>query len=269
MRTTTLSSPANPLVKELRALAQKKVRQQRGEFLVEGIQPVLQAVKSGAPVRLLVVAPDLLTSALALEMLRGQEHAGMRIVHVTRAVFESFAERENPSGLAAVVKMTPRGLDTLRVDADALFVALFQISNPGNLGSIVRTADAVNARGVILFGAATDPYAPTAVKASRGAVFTVPLVQVEKVQDFLDWGTMHGVRIITTSDRADQDLWHADLRLPCALLFGNEGEGLPENVVRAGSAVRIPMKGQVDSLNLAVAASVLMYEVERRRTSNQ
>ncbi len=267
MSDVTIVSGSNPLVKELRALTQKKIRQRRGEFLVEGIQPVLQAVQSGAPVRMLVVAPDLLTSALAREMLRAQERAGTRIAQVTRAVFESFAERENPSGLAAIVKITHRGLDALRVDADALFVALFQIGNPGNLGSILRTADAVNVRGVILIGAATDPYAPAAVKASRGALFTVPLVQMEDAQEFLDWGAMQGVRIVTTSDQAAQDLWRADLRLPCALLFGNEGEGLPEDVLRAGSAVRLPMQGQVDSLNLAVAASVLMYEVERRKSS--
>ncbi|MBI4670278.1 MAG: RNA methyltransferase [Chloroflexi bacterium] len=269
MKTTILSSPSNPLVKELRALAQKKNRQARGEFLVEGIQPVLQAAQSGAPVTLLVVAPDLLTSAAARAMLRAQERAGTRIVNVSRAVLESFAEREHPSGLAAVVKMTARTLDSLRVDADAVFVALWQVSNPGNLGSILRTADAVNARGVVVIGAATDPYAPAAVKASRGALFTAPLVRVEKVQDFLDWGTMQGVRMVAASDQAAQDLWHADLRPPCALVFGNEGEGLPDDVLHAANAVRIPMSGQVDSLNLAVAASVLLYEVKRRMSSEQ
>lgn len=266
MNDTVLTSLANPLVKELRALANKKNREARGEFLVQGIQLVMQAAQSGAPLRLMVVAPDLLSSAVALDFLRAQERAGMRIVRVSHQVFESFAEREHPSGIAAVVKITTRSCESLRVDANAIFVALHQVSNPGNLGTILRTADAVGARGVILIGNAADPYASAAVNASRGALFTVPCAQIETAQAFLDWCASHHVRVVTTSDRAEQDFWQADFRTPIALLLGNEGEGLPENVLRAGTAVRIPMAGQVDSLNLAVATSVLLYEVKRRHT---
>jgi TrmH family RNA methyltransferase len=269
MNHTVLTSVSNPLIKALRALAQKKTREARGEFLCEGIQLVVQAVQSGAPVKMIVVAPDLLTSAVGRALVRAQERAGTRIVRVSRAVFESFAERENPSGLAGVVKIAPRALDTLYADADAIFVALHQVSNPGNLGAILRTADAVGARGVIVIGAATDPYAPAAVKASRGALFTVPLVRVRAAQDFLDWAHAQNLRLVTTSDRAAQDVWQADLRAPLVVMFGSEGEGLPENLLRAGSAVRIPMFGQMDSLNLAVAASVLLYEVKRRLSTER
>lgn len=260
-----ISSRANPLVKELCALAQKKTRAQRGEFLIEGIQLVLQAIQSSAEIRMLVVASELLTSKIARETIRAQERAGIRIVHVSRAVFEALAEREHPTGIAAVVRISARALNELRVDERALFVALYQVSNPGNLGTVLRTADAVNARGVILIGDVTDPYSATALNASRGAIFSVPLVQIKDARELLNWGREHNVRVVTTSDSAPQKFWDADLRAPILFIFGNEGEGLPPELLAQGDAVKIPMRGAVDSLNVAVAASVILFECERQR----
>ncbi len=265
MSESLITSVSNPLVKNARALSQKKERDARGEFLVEGIQPVLHAAQNGARIKTLLVAPELLTSDIARAFLQTQERAGARIARIGRAAFETFAEREHPTGLAAIVQMTPRALSTLTFDASAIFVVLYQVSNPGNLGAILRTADAIAARGVILIGATTDPYAPTAVKASRGALFTVPHARVSGVQEFLTWAQAAHLRLVTTLDAAPQIFWRADLRPPLALVFGNEGEGLPEHLLRAGDTTRIPMSGQVDSLNLACAASVLLYEAKRQQ----
>ncbi len=260
-----ITSLANPLVKELRALTRKKERDARGEFLVEGIQPLVCAAQNNAPLKMILVAPDLLTSPRAHAFVETQERHGARVVRVSRAVFESFAERENPSGLAAVAKIAPRALTEIRLDAHALLVALYQIGNPGNLGAILRTADAVNARGVILIGATTDLYAPAVVQASRGALFAVPCVRVDTAAEFLAWARAHSVRLVTTSDRAAQEFWRADLRPPLALVFGSEGAGLPDALLQAGQPTRIPMTGQLDSLNLACAASVLLYEAKRQQ----
>lgn len=265
MTDQVITSRANPLIQELRALSQRKNRTRRGEFLVEGIQLVLQAISSRAPLRMLVVADDLLTSKIARDAVRTQERAGTRIVHLSSQVFESLAEREHPTGLAAVVKITAHTLADLTLDNNALFVALFQVSNPGNLGTILRTADAVQARGVILIGDATDPYAATAIAASRGALFSVPLVHIANADDLLKWSRQNQLRVVTTSDRAEQSIWDADLRTPLLLVFGNEGEGLPPEILAQGQAVKIPMAGEVDSLNLAVAAGVLLYESVRQR----
>lgn len=264
MNEAVITSRANPLVQELKALAQKKYRAQRGEFLLEGIQPVLEAISQQAPIRLLLVASDLLASKIARDAVRRQEHAGTRVVYVSAKVFESLAEREHPTGLAAVVKITPRALGDLRVTDDAIFVALYQVSNPGNLGTILRTADAVKARGVILIGNSTDPYAPTALTAGRGAIFSMPLVPLATAAELLQWCHKNHLRVITTTDRGTQTLWDADLRPPLVLVFGNEGEGLPAEILAQGQPVRIPMYGAVDSLNLAVAAGVLLYECARQ-----
>lgn len=265
MKEPLITSRANPLIKELRALEQKKGRDRRGEFLVEGIQPVLQALQSGANIRLLIVAPDLLTSKVARDAIRSQERAGTRIVNVSAEVFESLAEREHPTGIAAVVRVTPHALRDVHVDRDALFVGLYEVSNPGNLGTILRTADAVKARGVILIGSATDPFAPAAVRASRGALFSIPVLQLQNANELLDWCDAQNVRIVTTSDRAQHDLWDADLSAPALFLLGNEGEGLPPAILARGQAVKIPMAGVMDSLNLAVAAGVLLYECKRQQ----
>jgi TrmH family RNA methyltransferase len=259
-----ITSRSNPLIREVRALAQKKVRQARGEFLMEGIQGVLQAIASRAPIRLLLVAPELLTSKPARLAVRDAGRAGTRVVNVSPNVLKSLAERENPTGLAAVIQIQTVTLDRLRADASSIFIALDRVSNPGNLGAILRSADAVQARGVLLIGDVTDPFAPNALNASRGAVFTVPLVRVANMRDALNWGREQGLKIVTSSDRAAQTLWEADLTAPLMLVLGNEGEGLDPVVLEQGQAVRIPMRGQVDSLNLAVAAGVLLYESARQ-----
>jgi TrmH family RNA methyltransferase len=144
-------------------------------------------------------------------------------------------------------------------------VALHTVGNPGNVGAIVRTASAAGAGGVILIGPSADPYDPVAVKASMGALFTVPVATAESAAEFLAWAVGRGVCVAATSARAGTSCWDATLRLPLALLLGSEGAGLPDDVLAAADVqIAIPMTGTAESLNLAVAAGVLLYEVRRR-----
>jgi TrmH family RNA methyltransferase len=259
-----IRSAANPLIKRMRALAQRKQREAEDAFVVEGIRPVWQAVESGVTVEALIVAPDLLTSEQARLMVAARRNAGMRVVAVSAAVYQSFAEREHPSGLAAIVRIVRRRLAELAVSPRALFVALHETGNPGNLGTILRTMDAVAANGLIVIGAATDPYHPTAVKASMGALFTIPIVRVASADEVLAWCRAHAIGVVTTSAEAREDHWSARYPRPCLLLFGSEGQGLPHGILEAGDlTVRIPMQGHVDSLNLAVSAGILLYEARR------
>ncbi len=259
-----IESAANPLIKRIRALEQRKGREREGVFVVEGIQPVWQAVESGAGIDTLIVAPELLTSAPSREMVARQRAAGVAVAEVGAAVFARIASREHPSGLAAIVRMARRSLADLAVTPDARFVALHEIGNPGNLGTILRTVDAVGGDGVLLVGAGTDPYHPSAVKASMGTLFRVPVVQVDDLAAAQAWCRARGIALITTSDRAPHDHWDVTYPAPSLLLLGNEGRGLPPEVIAAGDlAVRIPMLGSADSLNLAVAAGVLLYEILR------
>ncbi|MGI8687534.1 MAG: TrmH family RNA methyltransferase [Thermomicrobiales bacterium] len=265
-----IESAANPLIKRIRALAQRKGREWAGACFVEGIPAAWRAVGAKAVIETLIVAPDLLTSVAAREMVARQQAAGVAVAEVSAAIYERIATRENPSGLAAIVPITPRDLASLVVTPASLFVALHEIGNPGNLGTILRTVDAVGGSGVILIGDTTDPYHPNAVKASVGTLFRLPIVQTSRIEDVLEWSRAHEVSVVTTSARAMQEHWQVVYPSPLLMLFGNEGRGLPPDIVAHGDlSVRIPMHGSASSLNLAVAAGVLLYETLRQRRSGQ
>jgi RNA methyltransferase, TrmH family len=259
-----ITSRSNPLVKRLRALRRHAERVVQGAFLVEGILPVWRAVEHNADIETLVVAPELLRSSETTNMLVAEAQAGRRINYVSAEIFAQFAGHENPSGLAAIVRIPELSLDSLRVTADSVFTALFQPGNPGNLGTIVRTVEATGGAGVIVAGRGTDPYHPNAVKASMGTIFSVPVVCVAEWDVVYAWCRANALPIIGTSTRAPVDLWEASLPMPALLLLGSEAEGLPRVMVEQSDlAVRIPMTG-TGSLNLAIAAAVLLYEFRRQ-----
>lgn len=259
-----ITSAANPLVKRVRSLGDRKHRRRAGEFVVHGIQPVWQAVEAGADIATLIVAPDLLRGEAA-GMVAAQQDAGVPVARLSAGLFARISDRDGPSGLAAIVRMRPAGLDALAAAASQVYVALHQVGNPGNLGTIIRTADAAGAAGVILLGSTTDPYDPAAVKASMGALFSVPVAHCADPDRFFAWCRAGDVTVAATSARGKADLWQASWRRPVAFLLGSEGSGLPVALLgRADLSVRIPMAGTAESLNLAVAAGVLLYEARRR-----
>jgi RNA methyltransferase, TrmH family len=265
-----VSSAANPVVKRIRALADRRHRRREGAFVVEGGQPVWRAVEAGWEIDTLVIAPELLDrhpgqdAHPALRMAQEQERAGVRVVRLNRELFERIAEREGPAGVLAIVRSRPRGLADLRVGPGSVFAALHRIGNPGNLGTILRTVDATGGAGVVLVGETADPFAPTAVKASMGSIFAVDVAHTPDLDSFFEWAHGAGVRVLATSGSARDDHWRADYSAPCAVLLGNEGEGLPPAALeRADLQVRIPMVGTAESLNVAVAASVVLYQARR------
>ena len=259
-----VSSTANPLIKRIRKLKQRKHRDSDGAFFVEGIRPVWSALGSDAAVESIVVAPELLTSDEARDRLSASEAP---VTEVSADVFRAIAEREHPSGLGAVVKTWARELEDLEIGRDSVVVAVDDVGNPGNLGTILRTADAAGATAVVLTGAGTDPFHPTAVKASMGTLFTVPVFQGEDVESFVKWCAANGVSVVATSARAESEHWSVEYPFPVALLLGSEATGLPRSVVdEADVSVRIPMEGDASSLNLAVAAGVILFEVVRQRS---
>jgi RNA methyltransferase, TrmH family len=260
-----ITSAANPLIKRVRLLADRKHRRRESAFVVQGIQPVWQAVEAGADVELLIVAPELLRHPGANAMVAAREAAGVRVARLSAEIFGRIADRDGPSGLAAIVRTAPLRLAGLHTGPDALIAALHEAGNPGNLGTIIRTASAAGAAGVVLIGPSADPYDPAAVKASMGALFTVPIAITASYAEFADWAAERGLTVVAASGRAASSCWEAELRPPLALLLGSEGAGLPEDVLAAADLrVAIPMTGTAESLNLAVAAGILLYEVRRR-----
>jgi TrmH family RNA methyltransferase len=263
-----ITSTFNPLVKRVRSLARRKDRERAGAFFVDGIQHVWQALDQGAPVNTLVVAPELLTSEGAASRVERAVGDGIRVARVSAAVYGSISEREHPSGLGAIVSMSETPLDALVPEPDGIVVAVEDIGNPGNLGTIVRTADAVGATAVVVVGEATDPHHPAAVKASMGTLFSTPVARATSTDELFDWARTNGCSVITTSARAAHSHTDAEYALPAVLLLGSEAEGLaPDVLARGDTQVKIDMAGTATSLNVAVAAGILLYEIRRRGTS--
>lgn len=259
---TIITSRANPAVKRIRALRQRKERERAWLFFAEGIRLVTEAVQLGAPVVHLVAAPGLLERhAFAREVVADQQAAGTPCLMVSDDVFASIASKEHPQGLAAVIRQQWTGLDAAPAEDGLCWIALEGVQDPGNLGTILRTSDAVGAAGVILLGNATDPYDPTAIRASMGAIFAQRLVRASW-DEFLVWAAAGGCHIAGTSDAASDDYCAVAYPRPLVLLMGSEREGLaPEQQRAVDRMVRIPMAGRSDSLNLAVATAIMLYEV--------
>jgi TrmH family RNA methyltransferase len=261
-----ITSSANPTIKGIRALRQRKEREERGLCFVEGIRQVAEALASAAPVERLVVAPELLTSAFAHELLERQRAAGAEVLEVSREVFAGLSQKDGPQGLAAVVRQRWASLADVRLDAPPGWVALLEPADPGNLGTIVRTADAAAAAGLMLIGPGADPYDPAALRASMGAAFALPMLRCSW-EEFAAWKAAAGAYVLGAADSAPAHFQAIAYPQPLVLLMGSERQGLSaEQQALCDQLVGIPMRGRADSLNLAVATGVMLYELLRQAT---
>ncbi len=259
-----ITSTANPTLKRIRALASGHPDRGGSAFFCEGFQSVGRALTAGADIEALVVAPDLLATPQAESLVAEAESRGTRIVRVSAELFGRLSERDGPSGLAAVVRPTERRVADLEIAPDAVFVVLHEIANPGNLGSILRTADAAGVAAVILTGVTAHPFSPVTAKSSMGSIFNVPIARERDIRAVVDWARGSGVHVTTTSAHAGSSYAETRFPRPLALVFGNEGSGLRDDVLALGDdRVVIPMVGSASSLNLSVAVGILLFEVQR------
>jgi TrmH family RNA methyltransferase len=269
-RDRLVTSPANPTVKRIRSLAQRKYRELTGQFMAEGMRVLTEAVELGVPIRTLAYAAE--EAAPGASARRGLERlrtacveAGGEVLAVTRPVLEKLSRKDNPQSVVGVFDQARAGLEEAEPAQGLCWVALEGIRDPGNLGTVLRTGDGVGAAGVILLGATCDPYSPEAVRGSMGAVFGQRIVRAG-ADAFLAWCRRQGVNLVGSAPHGAIDYRAADYSAPLVLLMGNEQSGLPENLQRAcRTLVSLPMRGKADSLNLSVATGVLLYEVLAQR----
>ena len=265
-----ITSAANPLVKRIRALADRKHRRREGAFVVEGLQPVWRAVTGGWQIDTLVISPELLRNERARAMVAEQRDRGVRVASLSREVFARISDRDGPSGLCAIVRGSVPDLATFHPTSSGPVVALHRVGNPGNLGAIVRTADAAGAAGLVLVDHSADPLAPAAVKASMGSVFAVPTVNATGEDELFDWAGRRSRQVVAITGHTPNSLWTTEIPSDAVLLLGSEGDGLPDHIARrCTTQVSIPMVGTAESLNLATATSVALYDLMRRRIEQQ
>ncbi len=256
-----ISSVTNARIKYIRSLAHRHEREQAQLFFIEGIRIVAEAIQLHAEIQTLIYAPILLKSSFGMNLVRQQEQRGTACLEVSAEVFKSLSTKDGPQGLGAVVSQRWEQLNSIRGDGGLCWVALDAAQDPGNIGTILRTSDAVGSAGLLLLGQCADPYDASALRASMGAIFSQRLVKAS-FAEFVQWKYEHGLTVVGTSDKGSIPYRSATYKSPLVLLMGSEREGLSEEQQAVcDTMVRIPMVGRSDSLNLAVATGVVLYEI--------
>jgi RNA methyltransferase, TrmH family len=264
-----ISSRSNPAIKAIRALSSRKQRDSSGRFFVDGLHLVAAAEQQRAAIETCVVAPELLTSAFGRELVRKVAQTNPQMIAVTADVFGSLAAKDQLQGIGVVARQRWLNLAHIRPEAGQCWVALDTVQYPGNLGTILRTCDAVGAAGVILLGNTTDPYDPVGVRASMGAIFSQRMARAS-FAEFSAWCQRHQLTVVGTSPAAARDYQAVTYQRPLVLLMGSEPRGLSrEQQSLCDLVVNIPMVGWSDSLNLAVATGLMLYEVFNQQRSFQ
>ncbi|NQW11075.1 MAG: RNA methyltransferase [Alphaproteobacteria bacterium] len=259
MTDVVITSAGNTEIKAIRALATKKGRSQRNAFLSEGLRHVVEAARAGWRIKRLVLAEGHAASPLLDEVRQACLGEGGRVLTVTDELMTRVARRDNAQSVIAVIEQRWAALDQVKAEQRALWLALEEVRDPGNLGSILRTADAFAVKGVILIGNTVDPFSVEAVRASMGAIVNVPLTPVER-DAFLTWRLGWTGRMIAT--HLDGTAGPEGLRgaAPTILVMGNEQSGISDTMAAAcDTLVRIPMRPGADSLNLAAATAIMVH----------
>jgi TrmH family RNA methyltransferase len=259
-----VTSLANPIIKDIKALSQKKSRDESRTFLAEGLKLVIDALDRGWTIRTLVYAKAGKGKPLVEKVAARTVAAGGLVLEVSEKVMSSITRRENPQMVAAVFEQRWTALKDIQPQDSETWIALDRVRDPGNLGTIIRTADAAGASGVILVGDCTDPFSMETVRATMGSMFALPLVKTTPA-DFLKWKKTVDARLVATHLAGAVDYRTIDYRSkPVILMMGNEQSGLPDDLAQAADKLaRIPQVGMADSLNLAVATGVMLFEVRR------
>lgn len=259
-----VTSLANPVIKDIKALTQKKHREASGQFIAEGLKLVIDALDSGWHIDTLIYATSAKGKPLVDKVAARVVAGGGLVLEVTEKVLSSITHRDNPQSVVGIFQSRWKPLAEVRPKKGETWVALDRVRDPGNLGTIIRTADAAGASGVILIGETTDPFALETVRATMGSVFAMPVVRAS-VPDFLGWQRGAGVHVVATHLKGAVDYRRPDYAArPVVVLMGNEQAGLPDDLADAADTrVRIPQQGRADSLNLAIATGIMLFEARR------
>ncbi|SFA96646.1 RNA methyltransferase, TrmH family [Rhizobium sp. NFR07] len=259
-----VTSLANPIIKDIKALTNKKDREAAGIFMAEGLKLVIDALELGWEIRTLIYAKAAKGKPLVEQVATRTVANGGLVLEVSEKVLSSVTRRDNPQMVVGIFEQRWRRLDELSPEKGDTIVALDRVRDPGNLGTIIRTADAAGASAVILVGDCTDPFSLETVRATMGSVFALPVVRCS-ADDFLAWQKRSSVEVVATHLAGAVDYRTVDYeKKPVVILMGNEQSGLPDDLARgANRTVRIPQQGRADSLNLAVATAVMLFEARR------
>jgi TrmH family RNA methyltransferase len=260
-----ITSKDNSTVKYLRSLSDPKQRKKEGTFLIEGIKMVEEALHGGAEVKMVVAAPALVQHH-GKNILKLAETRSVEILWISEKIMDAVAETMTPQPVMAVLQMKEHFEHELFAHSSRLIIICHRLQDPGNLGTIIRTAEAVNAAGVVITPNTVDPYNTKTVRASMGSILRVPVVRITEISAFIKKCKQEGFQTIAMALGGKKAPFDLDLTKPTAVIVGQEGSGLPEDILAdVDQRIRIPMAETIDSLNVAIASAVILYEVLRQR----
>jgi TrmH family RNA methyltransferase len=253
-----ISSLQNPSIKHIVRLRDDKRQRQRDRLmLVEGRDELVHALASGLQPQTVLTSPELVNHSV--------EGITSELLTVSRPVFEKISYREHPDGWLGIFPIPERSLENLVLSSSPLVIVTESVEKPGNLGAILRTADAAGVDALLLCDPRVDLWNPNVVRASRGALFSVPALEVDNASA-LAWLRSRGIRVLAATPAASQLYTNVDLGQPVAIAVGTENEGLTDFwLSNADAKVLIPMLGRVNSLNVSIAAALIVYEAVRQR----
>lgn len=259
-----VTSLSNPIIKDIKALSQKKTREETNSFLAEGLKLVIDALDQGWTIRTLIYAKAGKGKALVEQVAARTVASGGLVLEVSEKVIASITRRDNPQMVVGVFEQRWKALADIRPAGGQTWVALDRVRDPGNLGTIIRTADAAGASGIILLGETTDPFSLETVRATMGSIFALPIARATP-EEFIQWKKNSGCLLVATHLAGAVDYRKIDYSSkPVVLLMGNEQSGIPPFLAeKADALAKIPQAGRADSLNLAIATAVMLFEVRR------
>jgi TrmH family RNA methyltransferase len=259
-----ITSLSNPIIKDIKSLTQKKNRDASNKFIAEGLKLVIDAIDSGWEIEILIYAKAAVQKEIVQKTAAKVVANSGLVLEVTEKVLTSITRRDNPQMVVGVFKQRFSDLGKLEPKSGDTFIALDRVRDPGNLGTIIRTADAAGIKGVILVGATTDAFSIETVRATMGSIFALPILKCD-VGTFLSWQNAHDISVIGSHLKGSVDYRTIDYKSkPTVLLMGNEQAGLPDELAsKCDQLARIPQVGDADSLNLAIATALMIYEARR------
>ncbi len=262
-----ITSSDNEIYKSFARLYKRKYRDREGLYIIEGINLIEEAVKNGAALKSIFIREDFEMSALerVAGSIDGDQKSDVPVYMLSKALFDRTADTETPQGIAAVSKKPECSEEKFFNETDNVIV-LDRLQDPGNIGTVIRTADAAGFAGAVIVKGTADLFSPKTVRAAAGSLYRVRLLYADSPEDAVSKLRERGRKIICTSPYAEKLFYDADMAEKAALVIGNEANGVCAELQEAADMnVRLPMEGTIESLNAAVAAAVVMYEAVRQR----
>lgn len=265
MRIESITSAQNPKIKDLLALQEKsKERRKKGLFVVEGRRELLHCIEAGYTPHTVFVCPEILQKTDFEDI---AEKCTCNFIEIPQHLYDKVAYRGGTEGVIAELHCKEKNLDSLEIKENPLVVVLESVEKPGNLGAVLRSADASGVDAVIICDPLTDIYNPNLIRSSIGAVFTVPVATASS-EETIAWLKSNGIKIYTAQLQDSEWYYDTDMKGGTAIIMGTEATGLTDEWRKAADAhIKIPMLGKLDSLNVSVSAAILMFEAVRQRNS--